>query len=130
VSARQWVGLWSRDAARDAPRRRFAVLSRGTRQHVGLTATLAADRAGLLVLDEPWEGLDPDASRWLSRSLLAQRSAGVVVSSHRIHDLADVCDRCLFLIEGRLAPLEVRCRGIVDRAEALYAALDSLRGRA
>lgn len=130
VSAKRWVGLWSPEAARDTTRRRMAVLSRGTRQHVGLSATLAACREGLLILDEPWEGLDPDASRWLSQSLLAQRSMGVVLSSHRIHDLADVCDRCLFLIDGRLAPVEVQCRDLPNRTAELYAAFDRLRGRA
>jgi ABC-2 type transport system ATP-binding protein len=130
VSAKRWVGLWSSEAARDTTRRRLGVLSRGTRQQVGLTATLAACREGLLVLDEPWEGLDPDASRWLSQSLRTHRSMGVAValSSHRIHDLADVCDRCLFLIDGRLAPVEVQCHGLPDRVAALYAAFDRLRG--
>ena len=132
VSARRWVGLWSPAAARDVPQRRFSVLSRGTRQHIGLIATLADCREGLLILDEPWEGLDPDASRWLSRSLVRQRSTGVaiVLSSHRLHDLADVCDRCLFLIDGRLAGVEVPCHGLPDRAAELYAAFDGLRGRA
>ena len=132
VSAKRWVGLWSPEAARDTTRRCFAVLSRGTRQRVGLSATLAACREGLLILDEPWEGLDPDASRWLSQAMLVRRSAGVaaIVSSHRIHDLADVCDRCLFLIDGRLAPVEVQCHDLPDRAAELYAAFDRLRGRA
>ena len=132
VSAKRWVGLWSPDIARETTRRRFAVLSRGTRQHVGLSATLAACREGLLILDEPWEGLDPDASRWLSQAMLVRRSAGVavIVSSHRIHDLADVCDRCLFLIDGRLAPVEVQCHDLPNRTAELYAAFDRLRGRA
>lgn len=132
VSARQWVALWSRESARDITRRRLGVLSRGTRQHVGLSVTLTACREGLLILDEPWQGLDPDASRWLSQCLLAQRSMGVavVLSSHRIHDLADVCDRCLFLIDGRLAPVEVQCHDVPNRAAELYAAFDRLRGRA
>jgi len=52
------------------------------------------------------EGLDPDASRWLSDELVRRRNAGagVIVSSHRIHDLADVCDRCVFIVSGRLTP--------------------------
>lgn len=130
VSARRWVGLWSPNEALDVPRRRMGELSRGTRQHVGLRATLAVCGDGLLVLDEPWEGLDPDAGRWLSEALVARRSmaAGILLSSHRIHDLADVCDRCVFLVDGRLAPVEVRCGGLPDRPAALYAAFDSLRG--
>jgi len=65
----------------------------------------------LVLLDEPWEGLDPDASRWLSDELIHKRAAGVavVVSSHRIHDLATVCDRCVYLVNGGLADEHIEC---------------------
>jgi ABC-2 type transport system ATP-binding protein len=106
VSARRWVRMWSEPRCDDPGPRRLGVLSRGMRQRAGLSAVLGASRPVLLVLDEPWEGLDPDASRWLSQQLVLQQSAGVsvLVSSHRIHELAQVCDRCLFLVGGRLAP--------------------------
>ena len=52
-----------------------------------------------MILDEPWEGLDPDASRWLNATLEAKRDRGaaVVVSSRRLEDLAGICDKYLFL---------------------------------
>jgi ABC-type multidrug transport system ATPase subunit len=114
VSARAWFRLWNPDASAPtdrAPGRRFGVLSRGTRQRVALEAVLRAREAGLILLDEPWEGLDPDASTWLSAVLLERRAAGaaVVVSSHRIHDLAGVCDRCEFLVSGQLRGAAVSC---------------------
>ena len=124
MSARRWLSLWSCDL-NGASSRRFSVLSRGTRQQIGLRATLAHTDTRLLLLDEPWEGLDPDAGRWLSQAMIAKRDdeAGVLVSSHRIHDLADVCDRCVFLVKGRLASTQVRCGGLSDRASALLEAL-------
>ena len=132
VPARRWLALWQSSAAESAPARSFDVLSRGTRQRLGLEAMLAKSDAALLLLDEPWEGLDPDASRWLSAALLAQRSAGVgvMVSSHRIHDLAGVCDRCVFLVDGRLAQETVVCAGIADhdRSTRLFEAFDRSRG--
>lgn len=108
VSARRWLSLWSR-ASDSTTSRRLGVLSRGTRQRLGLDAMLAASGAALFVLDEPWEGLDPGGSRWLSDVLLEKKREGaaVFVSSHRIYDLADVCDRCLFLVNGRLNAEEV-----------------------
>jgi len=135
VSARRWVRICSGAGDRqlsDIPRRRMAWLSRGTRQRVGLVATLSGDAPALLVLDEPWEGLDPDGSRWLSQQLLALRAAGtaVVVSSHRIHELADVCDRCEFLIQGKLSsPVLEGWEATlgIDRAEQLYEAFDRAR---
>ena len=55
------------------------------------------------VLDEPWEALDSDASRWLSRTIEAKRDRGaaVVLASHDLHDLAGVCDAYLFLVNRR-----------------------------
>ena len=109
VSARRWLSLWSGASAHSTSSRRLGVLSRGTRQRVGLDAVLAANAPALFVLDEPWEGLDPGGSRWLSDALAQKKREGaaVFVSSHRIYDLADVCDRCLFLVNGRLSAEEV-----------------------
>lgn len=122
VSARRWLALWSR-ASPSATSRRLGVLSRGTRQRVGLDAVLSIGAPALFVLDEPWEGLDPAGSRWLSDALTRKKREGsaVFVSSHRIYDLADVCDRCLFLVNGRLSAEEV-ARG--ERADG-----DSLTAR-
>ena len=125
VPARRWLRLWSAPATAAITKRRLGTLSRGTRQRVGLEATLAGAAPLLVLLDEPWEGLDPDASRWLSDRLMEWRAAGagILLSSHRIHDLADICDRCLFLVKGRLAPESIDA-SVADptgqRAAALF----------
>ena len=129
VPTRRWLALWGAPTANGAARQRLGTLSRGTRQRAGLEAMLADPHVTLLLLDEPWEGLDPDASRWLSEELLKRRAAGagVIVSSHRIHDLADVCDRCVFLVKGRLSPetlISADFNGAVDRSALLFAAFD------
>jgi len=132
VSARDWLRLWQDGPHTCTPARRIGVLSRGTRQRVGLEATLASGGACLL-LDEPWEGLDPDASRWLSETLAARRQAGgaAMVSSHRIHDLAAVCDECMFLVRGRLARESVVTgaeQSHADRVAQLLDAFDRAKG--
>jgi len=129
VPARRWLRLWSAPATPAATNRRLGTLSRGTRQRVGLEATLVGPAPLLVLLDEPWEGLDPDASRWLSDYLMEWRAAGagILLSSHRIHDLADICDRCLFLVNGRLAPESIDASTVglsVPRAASLFAAFD------
>lgn len=133
VSARRWSALWSSELARDTPARRFGVLSRGTRQRIGLETTLACPDPVLLLLDEPWEGLDPDASRWLSDALVKRRANGstVVVSSHRIHDLASICDRCEFIVGGRVAGNSITCAADLsndDRVARLFAGFDEAKG--
>jgi ABC-2 type transport system ATP-binding protein len=133
VRAATWGTLGTGDPVM-AERRRFRTLSRGTRQLVGLRAVLGREPLRLVVLDEPWEGLDPDASRWLSVMVETKRDRGaaVIVSSHRLHDLAGVCDLYLFLADHQATLLrahEISPVGPVTAA-ALTDAFDRLRGGA
>jgi len=102
VRACDWGSLATGDAI-TPERRRIRTLSRGTRQLLGLRTVLSRPQLGLVVLDEPWEALDVDASRWLSRTLEAKRDRGaaVVLASHDPHDLSGLCDLYLFLVNRR-----------------------------
>ena len=134
IRVSSWVRLLLGSGPLVNDSRRMRSLSRGTRQLVGLTAVLQQRQQSLILLDEPWEGLDPDASRWLSRTLSAERDTGttIVVSSHRLYDLAGVCDRYAFLVNGSLASLRAHevLRKDLAAADALHAALDRLEAPA
>jgi ABC-type multidrug transport system ATPase subunit len=86
-------------------RRRLRALSRGSRQLLGLRTVLGRHHLDLVVLDEPWEGLDPDGARWLSTTieLKRDRGAAVVLASHRLQDLASLCDLYLLIYRHRSA---------------------------
>ncbi len=77
--------------------------SLGMRQRLGLAAALLGDPQ-LLVLDEPANGLDPAGKRQVHRVLtdLAVSGATVVLSSHRMDDLASLCDEVTLLSAGRV----------------------------
>lgn len=109
VRARRWGALGSGDDV-TTDRRPLRTLSRGDRQMLGLRAVLGRPSPKLVVLDEPWEGLDPDGARWLSTVVEAKRDRGsaIVLSSHRLHDLAGVCDVYLFLVNHRSTVLKAR----------------------
>lgn len=130
VRASAWSSLGAGDVV-TADRRRIRALSRSTRQLLGLRTALGRHPLRLIILDEPWEGLDPDATRWLSSTLQSKRDRGaaVVLSSHRLHDLAGVCDKYLLLI-GQTPTLlrahEIARSGIVS-AEQLLDAFDRAR---
>jgi ABC-type multidrug transport system ATPase subunit len=100
VTVHRWASLFS-VAYED--RRRIGQLSRGNRQLLGLRLLLTGSGADVLLLDEPWEGLDPSGSLWLIDTLRRWRDEGaaVLVSSHRIHDLDSVCTRFVMLEAGR-----------------------------
>lgn len=100
--ALEWGALATRESI--TPERRcFRMLSRGTRQLLGLRTVLGRHPLAFIVLDEPWEGLDPDGARWLSTTIEAKRDRGaaVVLASHYFQDLAGVCDAYLFLVGGQ-----------------------------
>jgi ABC-2 type transport system ATP-binding protein len=84
-------------------RRRIRTLSRGTRQLLGLRTALSRPHLRLVLLDEPWESLDADGSRWLTRTLESKRDRGgsIVLASHQFEDLAGLCDQYLFLVNRR-----------------------------
>jgi ABC-2 type transport system ATP-binding protein len=73
------------------------------RQRLGLAAALLT-RPRLLVLDEPANGLDPVGTRHVHRVLtaLAADGAAVVLSSHRMDDLAALCSDVTILATGRV----------------------------
>lgn len=78
-------------------------LSLGNQQRVQLAAALAHDPA-LLVLDEPFSGLDPVAVETMADALRDKASAGVPVlfSSHQLDLVERLCDRVGILASGRL----------------------------
>ncbi len=83
--------------------RRAGQYSLGMRQRLGLAAALLGD-PGVLVLDEPANGLDPEGIRWL-RELLrhyAQQGRTVLVSTHLLAEVQQIVDDVVVIARGRL----------------------------
>jgi ABC-2 type transport system ATP-binding protein len=83
---------------------RIAAMSRGTRMKAALLASLAY-RPELVVLDEPFTGLDPVVRDELVRALLeacVERTATVFISSHDIDEVERLADWIGFIEHGRL----------------------------
>lgn len=99
VSAAAWGSLASGETV-TTEKRVIRALSSGDRQIIGLRTVLARHPLELIVLDEPWETLGTDGARWLTAILETKRDRGaaVVLSSHRLTDLAGLCDAYLFLL--------------------------------
>jgi ABC-type multidrug transport system ATPase subunit len=130
VRASAWGSLGAGDVVMTESRR-IRSLSRSTRQLLGLRTALGRHPLRLVVLDDPWEGLDPDAIRWLAATLESKRDRGaaVVLSSHRLAELAGLCDKYLFLtgvVPTLLRAHEIARSGTVS-AEQLLEAFDRCR---
>ncbi|MBN1269226.1 MAG: ABC transporter ATP-binding protein [Kiritimatiellae bacterium] len=87
---------------RHARRRRVGEFSRGMARRIGLAQALIND-PDLVVLDEPTAGLDPIGCRQVKDLILAlaRRGKTVILSSHLLADVEDVCDRIAILYNGR-----------------------------
>lgn len=87
-----------------ARRRLVGEFSKGMARRIGLAQALIND-PDLVVLDEPTSGLDPLGCRQVKDLIraLAARGKTVVLSSHLLADVEDVCDRIAILSHGRLA---------------------------
>jgi ABC-2 type transport system ATP-binding protein len=107
-------------------KRNLREYSKGMRQRIGLAQALIND-PDLVILDEPTSGLDPLGTRWMKDLIVELRKQGktVIMCSHRLEDVQDVCDRIAILNEGELQSfgevktllqdinrLELRARGL------------------
>jgi ABC-2 type transport system ATP-binding protein len=111
AAARTWLerlGLGERVGAR------VEELSHGNQQRVQLAAALVHD-PDLLILDEPFAGLDPIATDVMAEVLRAEaaRGAPVILSSHQLELVEQLCESVAIIDHGRL----LAC-GPVDRLRA------------
>src|SRR6516225_2811804 len=88
----------------EAGHRRVGGFSLGMRQRLTLAAALLGD-PGVLIMDEPLNGLDPDGIRWMRDLLrqLAGEGRTVLVSSHLLAEAAQTVDDVVVISHGRLA---------------------------
>lgn len=115
-----------------ARRRQLREYSKGMTRRIGLAQALINDPE-LILLDEPTSGLDPIGTREMKDLILKLRDQGktVLMCSHLLPDVQDVCDRIAILHQGELKELgavselltdqnvtQIKARGLSPAAEA------------
>jgi ABC-2 type transport system ATP-binding protein len=83
--------------------KRAGGFSLGMRQRLGIAAALLGD-PGVLIFDEPVNGLDPEGIRWIRDFMrsLAGEGRAVLVSSHLMSEMAQTADHLVVIGRGRL----------------------------
>ena len=122
---------------KDAATRRVGGYSKGMLQRLGLAQALIHEPQ-LLVLDEPTAGVDPSGSRIIRDLIIEFRSRGitVLVTSHLLEQMQEVCDRVGIMAHGRmvregmldeLIAVENQTQMVLENASpALLAKIDAL----
>ncbi len=100
TSAGRWLDTLGLEDRADA---KLEQLSHGNQQRVQLATALVHD-PDLLVLDEPFSGLDPLGVRAMAEILADRAAAGnaVVFSSHQLDLVEDLCDSVAVINQGRI----------------------------
>jgi ABC-2 type transport system ATP-binding protein len=127
-----------------AKHRQLKEYSKGMTRRIGLAQALINDPE-LIVLDEPTTGLDPIGSRQMKDLILRLRDQGktVLMCSHLLADVQDVCDRIAILHQGELKELgrvdtllkvqsvtQIRAEGLTPACEAdIRAAIEKHQGK-
>ncbi|MCC7335249.1 MAG: ABC transporter ATP-binding protein [Pirellulaceae bacterium] len=89
-----------------ARRRQLKEYSKGMTRRIGLAQALI-NEPDLLILDEPTTGMDPIGSREMKDLIVRLRDEGktILMCSHQLADVQDVCDRVAILHQGELREL-------------------------
>lgn len=93
-----WVGL------QDAGRKKVGKFSKGMKQRLGIAQALIGS-PDILVLDEPFHGLDPEVKLFLMnriRDLARKEGKAVLISSHQLADMEEIADDYLLLNKGQV----------------------------
>lgn len=128
---RRFYPAWDRDLETSILRqlrlpteRRIGHLSHGMRMKMALTCALAY-RPKLLILDEPFSGLDPLVRDEFMEGLLSQAGEmTIVISSHELGEIDGVATHVAFLDEGKLLFLE-SMSDLMGRFREVHVLLDS-----
>jgi ABC-2 type transport system ATP-binding protein len=94
-------------------------MSLGMRQRLGLATALIGDPA-VVILDEPHNGLDAAAIRWLRVVLRALADAGrtVLLSSHLMSEIELICDDVVVISQGQIRAASTLAEFVVDAADS------------
>ncbi|MGX8851522.1 ABC transporter ATP-binding protein [Amedibacillus sp. YH-ame10] len=103
VNKKDLQELYEFSGLHDALKKPIKTYSMGMKQRLMLSLCLVGSPK-LLLLDEPMNGLDPQATFELREKLLAlkQQNKGILLSSHQLGEIEKICDTIIFIKEGTI----------------------------
>ena len=104
VTERRMEELLEKVGMTEAADQKAGTYSRGMRQRLGIADVLMKDPK-VVIMDEPTLGIDPEGMRELMtliRSLAEDDKRTILISSHQLYQIQQICDRVGLFVEGRL----------------------------
>ena len=104
VTDRRMEELLEKVGMTEAADQKAGTYSRGMRQRLGIADVLMKDPK-VVIMDEPTLGIDPEGMRELMtliRSLAEDDKRTILISSHQLYQIQQICDRVGLFVEGRL----------------------------
>lgn len=101
----------------EAGNRKTGTYSKGMKQRLGIADILMKD-PDVLIMDEPTNGIDPEGMRELMgliRELAEADGKTILISSHQLHQIQQICDRVGIFVQGKL----IACGGIEELGQQL-----------
>ena len=97
--------------------KKMSALSRGMHQKAQFIVTVLHD-PDLIIVDEPFAGLDPVNTELIKQMLIDLRSKGkaIIMSTHQMHQVEEICDRIILIHRGRVV-----LEGAVDAVRRQFA---------
>lgn len=105
--SRDPLELLAQVGLKDAAHNKVETFSKGMRMRLNFVRAIQHDPE-ILFLDEPTAGLDPVNARVIKRIIADLRDAGktIVLTTHNMNDVDQLCDRVSFMVSGRFAALD------------------------
>ena len=104
VAKEKALDLLGKVGLSDAANKKTGEYSRGMKQRLGLAEVLIKDPE-IIILDEPTLGIDPEGVREILsfiRSLSEEEGKTILLSSHHLHQVQEICDRVGIFVKGEL----------------------------
>ena len=99
--------------------KKVSAFSKGMKSRLNFIKALVHD-PDVLFLDEPTSGLDPNNAKIMKDMIRREKEKGktIILTTHDMHDATELCDRVVFIVDGRMKALDTPRNFIMSRGAA------------
>ena len=108
--------------------KKFKTYSLGMKERLGIASALI-NKPRILILDEPTNGLDPVGVRKLMEILGNMRDTTILISSHMLGEIENLCDKFIFMYSGKIVNVKYKCKDKIDKKHVSFVVDDYAKAK-